>query len=146
MVIESNRLTLEFEAPAHDTLGFESKAKSSSQKKKLAETIQRLEATAKFLITPEAAECKQLSAKAEQVFMKDDLDHDHGHSARHSEMLLKAEFNCKKIGSLGSVDFAIFKLFPGLKQVQVVVVGPKGQDSKTLQPGKTKLILAPRLL
>jgi ABC-type Zn2+ transport system substrate-binding protein/surface adhesin len=65
-----------------------------------------------------------------------DHDHDHddegeaGHS--HADLEASFEFKCSKPGALASIEVGLFESFPGLEELRVQVLSPKGQSAAEL--------------
>jgi hypothetical protein len=153
IALEGKRLSMEFEAPGADIVGFEHAPSTPEQKATLAKAEKQLKAPQTVLQLPAAAGCTVTDAKvtiegnlggndaddhsAEDHDHADDHDHDHDHDAadhdheghQHSALHAEYAFDCKSPASLTTIAFDYFKHFAGAQKLDVTVVTPKGQNS-----------------
>ena len=131
IAIENSMLQLEFEAPANDIVGFEYAAKSAEEKQAVAKATEKLkEATAIFDL-PNAAQCRAAKVTSE-------FEVQHG---GHAEFHATYEFNCQNMKQLKRIDFKVFKLFPGMQEIEVGIIGTRGQKAFEVTPAKPSILL-----
>lgn len=142
IAIEKRTLEIELEVPGNDIVGFESAAKTTEQKKAIADARALLAKPLVLFKPPEAAGCKVVSAKVKLV--TGDHGHGHGHShghshgkgkasaneAAHSEFEAEYQLNCAKPELIDAMELEYFKSFPRAEALDVTIVGAKGQQSK----------------
>jgi hypothetical protein len=145
IAIEGNKLTVELEAPGADIVGFEHAAHTKKQKAAIAEAKKKLSAPLALFVSPPAAGCKTVSAKVEleagdhhdakHAPAKNDGKGEAEHSAFHADYVLE----CSNIAALTQLEARYFKLFDKADELDVGIVGPKGQTKAEIS--KTKPIL-----
>jgi hypothetical protein len=165
IALEGSRLSMEFEAPGMDVVGFEHSASTPEQKSALDKAEKQLKVPQTLLQLPAAAGCTVADAK---VTIEGKLggngpdahgaadhdhaeDHDHGHGAvdhghdhdghEHSAFHAEYTFDCKSPASLTTIAFDYFKHFAGAQKLNVTVITPKGQSSFEVTRDKPRLDL-----
>ena len=152
VAIEGNKVTLEFRAPGDDIVGFEGTAKTAKAKTAVANAIVTLEKPLTLFITPDAAQCTVVSAKAK--LGADDghvhgaaktatakapaAKHDHAKN-EHSEFHADYELTCAQPALAVSIDFGYFKAFPKAQKMGVQIITAKGQTSAQVTPAKPRV-------
>lgn len=162
MAIEGNKVTMELEAPGADIVGFEHKAKTKAQKAKVRKAKKMLKKVGSVVGLPKAAGCKIQKASVE-LHIEGDDDHGHGHKKKakhshshakkhkhghddhavessHSEFHAEYSLTCKSPGKLVEITFPYFKNFKGSKELEVKVVGDKGQKQYEVERGSSSKI------
>ncbi|WP_164887187.1 DUF2796 domain-containing protein [Hahella sp. KA22] len=160
LALEEGNLVVELESPAMNLVGFEHAPATDAERQQVEKAAVLLNKGEElFGLTP-AAGCKLLSAEVDgDVFEydedggkheeaahdehehgDDEDDHDH-HEHGHSDIDASYIFECGAAGKLTSVDVLLFKHFPGLKDLDVQVIGPKGQTAIELSPEKHQINL-----
>jgi len=142
VVLDGNRLLLDFESPLDNLVGFEHAPRSDKERAALKTMEISLRATERLLVPSAAAECRAAAAKVEQPFAGDAAGtgakkESHGHSEAH----VVWEFACKRPDKLAGVDVLLFDVFPGMKKINVQTASPRGQASATLTRARRKLSL-----
>jgi hypothetical protein len=140
IALEGSRLSMEFEAPGADIVGFEHAPSTPEQKSALEKAEKELKAPETLLQLPVSAGCTVADAKVtiESEHHEDGADdHDHDHDAadhdhtghQHSAFHAEYAFDCKTPASLTTLAFDYFKHFAGAQKLNVTVITPKGQSS-----------------
>jgi Protein of unknown function (DUF2796) len=132
IAIEGKKISMELEVPGADIVGFEHEPSTPDQKGAIAEGRAKL-ADAIALFSPSAdAGCElehvKVSLEAEhEVHGKEPAEKggEHHHSEFHADYTLQ----CGSLSRLSSMTFDYFKSFPGAQELDVTVIGPKGQSS-----------------
>ncbi|ABC27557.1 ABC-type metal ion transport system, periplasmic component/surface adhesin [Hahella chejuensis KCTC 2396] len=168
LALEEGKLVVELESPAMNLVGFEHAPATDEERQQVEKAAALLKKGEElFGLTP-AAGCKLLSAEVDgDVFEHDEdggkheeADHDeHGHSDDahqehsddkndhdhhedgHSDIDASYIFECGDADKLTSVDVLLFKHFPALNDLDVQVIGPKGQTAMELNPEKHQINL-----
>ncbi len=138
IAIEGKAVSMELEVPGADIVGFEHEPSTPDQKAALAKAKARL-ADGLTLFTPvSSAGCTLKSAKvATQAEHEDEHEHEHeagGHEEEaghhhHSEFHVEYSLECSSPSRLTSMTFDYFKAFAGAQELDISVIGPKGQSS-----------------
>ena len=72
----------------------------------------------------------------------DEHDDDHAEgSSTHSTVLAIYTYECKQLGKLSSIDVALFSVWSGFEDLDVQLIGDKGQTLLELSPGNSILSL-----
>lgn len=130
VAIEGKSLTLEFESPLHDLVGFERQPANDKERAALGALDAYLESGQAFVPTA-AAGCKLAEAKARSAEAGKD----------HAESRATLRFDCSDMAALKQVEAAIFKQYARLKRIDVRLVTSKGQSASRLTPAKRNLAL-----
>lgn len=148
IAIEGSRVSMEFEAPGNDIVGFEQKAKTKAQRTALTTAKAQLSTPLALFRFPEAAGCavKDVTVKIEAGNPKEDTkkaghtpgDHNHDHSEFHAEYALE----CSSIANLTSIEFPYFAIFKRAEELEINIITAKGQTKFTVKGDKPKLDLA----
>jgi hypothetical protein len=156
IALEGSHLSMEFEAPGADIVGFEHPASTPEQTAAVEKAKKQLAAPQGLFLLPDSAGCALTDAKVtidsehhgdEHDHDADDHDHDHGsadpdhaghqHSAFHAEYA----FDCKAPARLVTMGFDYFKRYAGAQRLDVTVITPKGQSSFEVTRDKPRLDL-----
>jgi hypothetical protein len=144
IALEGSRLSMEFEAPGMDIVGFEHAPSTPEQAATIEKAKKQLAAPEGLFVLPVSAGCALTDAKVtiesehhgdEHDHDADDDDHDHGsadkgHSSHlHSAFHAEYAFNCKAPARLVTIGFDYFKMYAGAQKLEVAVITPKGQSS-----------------
>ncbi len=136
IAIEKRTVEMELEAPGSDIVGFEHFARTTEQKKAVADARTALAKPTTLIKLPDAAGCKVASARVKLV---GGGAHDHGHShgkakaakgqaaETHAEFHAEYKFTCTKPELIQALDLDYFKVFPRAEALEISVIGPKGQ-------------------
>jgi Protein of unknown function (DUF2796) len=133
IAIEGKKISMELEAPGADIVGFEHEPSTPDQKAAVAEGRAKL-ADALALFSPSA----QAGCELEHVKVSVEAEHENGHGKEpakedgehhHSEFHADYSLQCRSLSRLTSMTFDYFKFFPGAQELDVTVIGPKGQSS-----------------
>ncbi|KIO48113.1 DUF2796 domain-containing protein [Nitrosospira sp. NpAV] len=148
-------------SPLDNLLGFEHAPRNEKERQAIKAMASKLnEASSLFVFTP-AAQCRLESADLNSPVLSADLlppasgsgksaDKNSGASEfsppassaavdAHAELDATWQFQCAKPQALQGVDVQLFRMFPGLRRLDVAIAGPKGQSSTKLSPESTRL-------
>lgn len=159
IALEGKTVEMELEAPGADIVGFEHAATTAEQKAAIAKARASLaKPMALFKMTPQAG-CKAGDGKVKLIGGEAHQGHGHGHAhgktsaaktgtsqskdpASHSEFHVEYRYICGRIDALRSIEFEYFKAFPGAMELEVTIIGPKGQTKQKVGRDKPRLEFA----
>ena len=67
-------------------------------------------------------------------------DHADHEGESHSEFMASYQLTCKSADKIQSLDVQLFSLFKGIAEIEVQMIGPKGQNLKELTSGETRIV------
>lgn len=157
VALDDMKLLLEFTSPAANIIGFEHPPGNTQEKQAVREATALLEAGEKlFIISPEA-QCTLRDANVESSLSEEEHDkhhtspkhgeHNDEHAQVHSEDDVHSEFAsiyhflCQTPAKIKSIDVQLFSHFPGLEELEVQLLMPKGQTATELSPKRHKIAL-----
>jgi hypothetical protein len=163
VVIEGNRVVIEFRAPGADIIGSETKPTTQEGKAVLAAAIATWQNPLTLFVLPAAAQCTVASATADLVADDDDDDDKdkaaktdsakptaepkaadaHAHHDEHMDFKASYELACTNPAGITSLEIAYFKTFPKAQKVTVQVITAKGQTAMEATPAKPSLDFRP---
>ena len=157
MVIEGDKLQIEFEVPSESLIGFEHFPKSQSNRENFNEAIKILSDPSKFFSTPADAECLLTGLYVSQTLFsgeeedkhghegKDEHDeHEHGHEDSekgeiHSEFRSNYSWNCLHTDEIASIGNKLFSFFPHIEEIRVNWITNSGQGSLEIESGDNQI-------
>ncbi len=158
MVMEEEKLQIEFEVPSESLIGFEHFPKSRSNRGNFNEAIKILSDPSKLFSTPAEAEClltglnvsqNLFSSEGERGHEEEDKhgheDNDeHGHEDSekaeiHSEFKSNYYWNCLHIDEIDSIGNKFFSFFPRIEEIRVTWITSSGQGSLELESGDERI-------
>ncbi len=157
IVIDKDTVSMEFEAPGNDIVGFENEPSTPEQKAAVEKAKATLANPLSLFKPTAAAGCTLKSAEVKmEAGSHDHAGHDHtGHDdakangagpaqpgTKHADFDGDFTFQCADIGKLTGMTFDYFKLFPAAEELDVTVVTPKGQTKFEVTRAKPTLSLA----
>ena len=146
IVLEGSRLSVEFESPVYNLLGYEHLPNTDAQR----DTLEKAEATlsdpSAILVTNAEAGCAPLPVEWD-VHIFDDTDHAHSHGnddhdgdhAEHRDVLVTYSYDCASPSDLRSASVELLKAFPLMDDLDVVYLGPDTQTSFELNQSETDI-------
>jgi len=166
MVLENSLMTIEFDTPLYNILGFEHAAETAAQKAAVtkAETVLS-NGGALFAFNGEAGCVIMDAAKSVDMGLEDhdddhdededhhDHDEDHhdedddehegdGHDDEtHKDLIVQYEFQCANPKALQSVTVNLFESFNNLTELELVYLGPNTQKQAELSASNTRMNL-----
>jgi hypothetical protein len=142
VVLDNIVLNVELHAQAQNIVGFEHKANSETDKKKVIEVYNKLKDPAAVLDVPKAADCKVNQYVIEgEVFenvpgipqFRETKNNETQESDRR-EAKVTYSLQCFKWAQLKGLKASVFKTFPDLKQLHVTTTLKDSQPSKQITP------------
>ena len=156
IAIEGTTVTMMFEAPGADIVGFEHAAKSDADLATIEAAVATLGAPLDLFVVPDAAGCSVVKAQAELESEDDhddeghddhdDDDHDghddddhgdhddeghddHGDEAGHTEFHAEYTLTCDSPDALTQMTFVYFAAFPNALEVEVQIITAAGAQA-----------------
>ena len=139
IALEGLRLSMEFEAPGADIVGFEHPAKTRQQKTAVEKAKKQLSAPQALFQFPPSAGC--VLEKAEVDIESEGHAKDHAGktaSAEHGHSAFKAQyaFDCKSPANITSIEFGYFQIFAGAQRTRCQCRDCKGAGKVSGYSGK----------
>ena len=158
MVMEEEKLQIEFEVPSESLIGFEHFPKSRSNRGNFNEAIKILSDPSKLFSTPAEAECLLTGLNVSQNLFssegecgheeedkhghEDNDEHGHEDSEKaeiHSEFKSNYYWNCLHIDEIDSIGNKFFSFFPRIEEIRVTWITSSGQGSLELESGDDRI-------
>ncbi len=140
VVLAEKTLSVELHTPAESLVGFEHKAKSDNDKKKVSDIYKKLKDEQNVLMMPSSANCKLAKFEVEGEIFEDipglnvvSEEHEHGdHQDGHSDIEVRYVFECTNVANLKGMKVSLFKTLKNLKRLKVQTVINDKQNSADL--------------
>jgi Protein of unknown function (DUF2796) len=146
IAVEGTKATVEFRAPAESVMGFEHEAKSESDRKKRDAALEQLRTKRdQMVLFDSKLGCKSSDLKTAIVEEKGDhakaqsgkdVHKDQKKSGEHREVHGTFSIACDKPLAGSRVRFGVSKVFPGIQEIKVLVLGDSGQSGATIKRDK----------
>ena len=152
MVMEDEKLQIEFEVPSESLIGFEHFPKSQSNRKNFNESIKILSDPSKLFSIPIKAECLLVGMNVSQSLFSNEEEHghedeeehghedeeEHGHdesekSEIHSEFKSNYNWNCLHLDEIDSFGTLLMSFFPRIEEIRVSWISHNSQGSLELE-------------
>ncbi|MFU1683803.1 DUF2796 domain-containing protein [Phaeobacter piscinae] len=163
IAIEDTTVSMEFEAPGADIVGFEYTAKSEADISAVNAALASLSSPLQLFAVPDLALCSMVDAHAalaggeehedhadehaheEHEHEEHDSDHNDSHAehAAHSEFHANYTLDCAKPEALSNMTFAYFTAFPHAQSVDVQVIKSTGARAYQVDRNAPVLNLEP---
>jgi len=144
VAVEAKRITLQFDTPLDNLLGFERAPRNDAERRQADAAIARLKAAATMFRIDPAAGCTLGSVELASAALKlgaakavENADK----QSDHADLEGSFEFSCEAGAKAAYIDTALFA-FPTLRQVDVQVAAPAGQFKRTLTRAASRIVLA----
>ena len=136
MVMEEERLQVEFEVPSESLIGFEHFPKSQSNRENFNEAIKILSDPSKLFSKPIKAECLLVGMNVSQSLFSNEEEHGHDESEKseiHSEFESNYYWNCQHLDEIDSIGTQLMSFFPRIEEIRVNWISNNGQGSLELE-------------
>ena len=147
MVMEDEKLLIEFEVPSESLIGFEHFPKSQSNRENFNKAIKVLSDPSKLFSQPIKAECLLVGMNVSQSLFSSEEEHghdesekedEHGHdesekSEIHSEFKSNYYWNCQHLDEIDSIGTQLMSFFFGIEEIRVNWISNNGQGSLELE-------------
>jgi hypothetical protein len=141
IAVEAKKITVNFETPLDNLVGFERAPRTDSERKRADEAVARLRAGDEMFKFDPAAGCKmtrvELSAAALKLGPAAAAPQD-----GHADLEAVWEFDCSDATLARHVDVGLFA-FNQLKRVQLQLALPKAQLKRELKRPNQRIVLGP---
>lgn len=138
VAIDGPLLTLAFETPLDNLVGFEHRPRSAAQKQAAEAAIARLRDTGSLWQPDAAAQCTATETTLDIDALQPSATPAAAVAAEHAEASGRYVFRCAVPAQLKAVTQNLFEAFPRLQRLDVQVAGPAGQVKQTLRrPAKS---------
>lgn len=159
LVTDQQKLTLQFESPAINIVGFEHEAKTSTQHEAIHKAVEGL-ASSEALFSISGTECTFAEAKVDNPFHSDSEHEDHGHDehkheehhhkesehahddheehdehhtdAEHREFFVEYSATCQAADKIEQIDVKLLKQFSGIEILDVQYIHANKQGAVSL--------------
>jgi hypothetical protein len=147
LVVDGPMLSIAFESPLHNLVGFEHEPRSEEQREAFARMMAALNAPADLFAPTAAASCSPVRIAIESPWLSDSGEdahahgdgHAHGHAHEHADLYAEYDFHCDSPEELRGVDVELFGRFPGIERIQAEVAAPGGQSAARLDASQRQL-------
>ena len=147
MVMEDEKLQIEFEVPSESLIGFEHFPKSQSNRENFNKAIKVLSDPSKLFSKPTKAECLLVGMNVSQSLFSNEEEHghdesekedEHGHDESekaeiHSEFSSKYHWHCEHLDEIDSIDTQLMNIFPRIEEIRVRWITKNNQGSIELE-------------
>ena len=147
MVMEEEKLQVEFEVPSESLIGFEHYPKSQSKRENFNKAIKILSDPSKLFSKTTKAECILVGMNVSQSLFSNEEEHghdesekedEHGHdesekSEIHSEFKSNYYWNCQHLDEIDSIGTQLMTFFPQIEEIRVNWISNNGQGSLELE-------------
>ena len=151
MVLEGEKLQVEFEVPSESLIGFEHFPKSQSNRENFSESIKILSDPARLFSISSEGECLLVGMKISQSLFSNEDEHghdesedEHGHdesekSEIHSEFKSNYSWNCQHLDEIDSIGTQLMTFFPKIEEIRVNWISNNGQGSLELESKEDRI-------
>ncbi len=132
IAVESSRVTLHFDSPLDNLLGFERAPRTDAERRQVDAVITKLgDAAAMFRIDP-AAQCKPAGVELTSAALKLGKPDPKEEKAGHADIDANFAFDCVDASKASFVDVGLLG-FSQLQRLEVQVATPSGQFKRDLK-------------
>ncbi len=150
LAVESNKLLINFLTPADSLLGFEHKAETAEQVKKIEDVRTKL-SQIDTILTLSKMKCEisnnennlntLLAKGSHSTLGKHKDEHEHEHHVEHTELSFSYTLMCEKLSEVNTATINLFEQFEEINKVRTLWISEKGQGAVTLTPNNNTLKL-----
>lgn len=142
IAVETDKLSLQMEAPLDALLGFERAPRTEAERKRVDATIARLKGADTLFQPDPAGGCTLARVELTSAVLKLGKAPPPSAAGEHADLDASIEFQCKDSARLGFIDSALFGAFAALQRIDMQVAAPKGQFKRTLTRPAKRIALA----
>ena len=161
MVMEEEKLQVEFEVPSESLIGFEHYPKSQSKRENFNKAIKILSDPSKLFSKTTKAECILVGMNVSQSLFSheeehgDEAEEEHGHdesekeeehghdvsekSEIHSEFKSNYYWNCQHLDEIDSIGTQLLSVFPKIEEIRVNWISNNGKGSLELESKEDRI-------
>jgi len=137
VAIDGTTLTVNLESPLDNLLGFEHAARTDQERKAVSALRARLQKPAGLFVPTPAASCTVTSVKLESPVFEERPVAEKGDA--HADLDAEFAFTCLHPDRLRDLEVKLFESFPGTRQINAQVAGPKGQAAAKLTAAQRRI-------
>ena len=142
MVMEGEKLQIEFEAPSENLIGFEHFPKSRSNRENFNKAIKILSNPSQLFSIPIKAECLLIGLNVSQSLFSTEEEHGHSESEKtkmHSEFKSNYHWNCLQTDEIESIGNQLMSYFPRIEEIRVIWIAKNSQGSLKLESNNDRI-------
>jgi hypothetical protein len=137
IVVESKKISMEFESPSESIYGFEHEAKSAKDKLKVETAVQKFKQNLQSAFVFD----KQLNCQFEIAKIEPWVKEEGHGSGDHSEFHAEIVANCAAAPTGTKMNLGLYKLFPALRQVRIQLLNGDKQLGLEVKNDKGEISL-----
>ena len=142
MVMDGEKLQIEFEVPSESLIGFEHFPKSLSYRENFEKAIKILYNPSQLFSIPIKAECLLVGLNVSQSLFPTEEEHGHDESEKaemHSEFKSNYHWNCLQIDEIDSIGNKMMSYFPRIEEIRVIWIAKNSQGSLKLESNNDRI-------
>ncbi len=151
MILEGEKLQIEFEVPSESLIGFEHFPKSQSNRENFNDAIKILSDPSRLFSMSSKAECLLVGMSISQSLFSNEEEHghdeseeEHGHdesekSEIHSEFKSNYSWNCHHLDEIDSIGTQLVTFFPKIEEIRVNWISNNGQGALELESKEDRI-------
>ena len=151
MILEGEKLQIEFEVPSESLIGFEHFPKSQSNRENFSDAIKILSDPSRLFSMSSKAECLLVGMSISQSLFSNEEEHghdeseeEHGHdesekSEIHSEFKSNYSWNCHHLDEIDSIGTQLVTFFPKIEEIRVNWISNNGQGALELESKEDRI-------
>jgi hypothetical protein len=153
IVVDGPHLQLALETPLVNVLGFEHAPRNEKQRAAVRAMAAKLRRPQELFTPTPAARCTAGDVRLESAVLAPELLGENKgtdaaastqrapapqkeQSSEHADLDASFSWRCESPAQLKGIDVGLMKAFPGLRKLDVQVVGPRGQSATQVTPAK----------
>jgi len=137
IAIDKSTMTLWFESPLDNLLGFEHPPRTDAEKTAVRALRESLQKPKTLFVPTGAAACDVVSIKLDSPVFNAPAAA--GESGAHADLDAEYVFDCKQPAELRDLQVRLFSSYPALRRIDAQVAGPRGQVAARLTPARTRV-------
>ncbi|MFZ6679197.1 DUF2796 domain-containing protein [Undibacterium sp. Tian12W] len=135
---DGNKLTLEFDSPLDNLLGFEHAPRTDKQKQAAKALLDLMQKPDTLLKLNAEADCQLATVKVVAPVLQTTVATTAAKD-EHANLHAEYEYACTKVAALKSLQLSLFDAFPAIHKVDAQMAGARGQVAATLTPKQRML-------
>ena len=142
MVMEGEKLQIEFEVPSESLIGFEHFPKSLSDRENFEKAIKILYNPSQLFTIPIKSECLLVGLNVSQSLFPTEEEHGHDESEKaemHSEFKSNYHWNCLQIDEIDSIGNQIMSYFQRIEEIRIIWITKNSQGSLKLESNNDRI-------
>lgn len=150
MVVEPPLVAIGLSSPLANLIGFEHRPANAAEQQAWHQLQSDLRQASQLFTLPTAADCSLSQVNLHLPFAGTPAaSHEHHHDEHsnqqdahaHTDLMAEYQFLCANTDALRHLGLPLLQRFPAIEQLQIQLIIPSGQHSRTLHAGETRLSL-----